>query len=315
MGKAWGEIMIARILPAVLAALLLEASAADPERSFRVHPVGYADPAAAEEMARAIVKGDGRVVLDEKHNRLLVFATAEEHLELEKMAAQFNVPPKNVRIEVQFAGGGRAVETGAGVGVQGGVVVDGGGVSHGGVVVSPRLEHRETRTTENAVQTLLVASGRSGALRVGESVPYVEWFMQRAVGWGLLQTAIRWQEVGSFLVVEPTVIGEGASATVRIRLTPELSGLVDGHPHRVRFAQAVTEVVAASGQTVRLGGVAQDKEFYSRFLIGMDRAGVRQSTDIWLTPTLVEPLAPPPAAVPPPPPVAAPRPSPGGSAR
>ena len=184
-GGTWAVRREAWRLPLLflLATGILAAAAADSARSFKVHSAGFADPAAVEQMARAIVKGDGRVVLDEKHNRLLVFATPEEHAELERMTATLNVPPKNVRIEVQFIGGGHAVESGAGVGVQGGVVIRDGDVARGGLVVTPHVEYRETRTTDNAAQTLMVSSGRSGSLRVGESVPYAEWFMQRALGW------------------------------------------------------------------------------------------------------------------------------------
>jgi type II secretory pathway component GspD/PulD (secretin) len=135
-------------------------------------------------------------------------------------------------------------------------------------------------------QTLLVASGRQASLRVGESVPYVDWFVDYGTRYGYLQQSINWKDVGASLIVEPVVIGEGPM--IRIRLTPELSGLVDGNVYRTSFSRVATEIVVQDGQTFQIGGLDKDEDFYSRFLIGFDRSGSRQALNITLTPRIVD---------------------------
>lgn len=277
------------LMAVVLAAGL---AAAGTNRVFKIHSLGFADAAAAEQTARSIVSPGGNVVLDVANNRLLVFATDAEHAELAKLSAELSAPPKVVRIEVRHSGGGRQTERGASLGASGGVGVSPSGGS-GTLRLNPTLTHTTTDTSDNTVQTLTVSSGRSATLHVGEDVPYVGWLVTRAMDWGLLQGVIQWQKVGAFLAVEPTVIGEGPQALIRVRLTPELSGIVDGNPYRVRYQRAATEVVVAPGQTIQVGGATQDREFYSRFLIGMSRGGDHHAVNIVLTPTIVEMAAPP----------------------
>lgn len=272
------------LLGVVLAAGI--AYAAETGRVFKVHSLGFTDGPTALEMAKSVVSPGGNVALDPANNRLLVFATPAEHEQLGALADQLSAPPPVVRIEVRHVGSGRETESTTAIETDGGVVIGEGGVS-GSVRIRPILTRRTTETQDNTAQILTVSSGRSAMLRVGEDVPYVEWLMSRAYGWGITQAGIAWQKVGAYLSVEPTVIGTGPQALIRVRLTPELSGLVDGNPYRVRYSQVATEVVVAPGQTLQIGGLNQDREFYSRFLIGQSRTGVRRSMTIELTPTLV----------------------------
>lgn len=283
---AYSGVMKARWMAFFFAVVCAEA---DPDRTFHAYPIGFGDPAAMETMARAIVKEGGAVTVDPEGRRLLVLGTAEEHRQLEALTRSAQTPPRQVRIEVQFSGAVRTTDQGASPGLSGAVVIDRSGAK-GGVALRPSVLRRTTEIQTGTRQSLLVSSGRSASLRVGESVPHLEWLMQCAAGWGYVAEArMRWQEVGAFLSIEPTVVGEGAQSVVRVRVVPELSGFVDGRPHRVRFLRASTEVVARSGETVRIGGLGQDRDFNARFLVGFDRNNVRESADILLTPTVVEP--------------------------
>ena len=85
--------------------------------------------------------------------------------------------------------------------------------------------------------------------------------------------------------MEPLVIGDGP--TIRVRLTPELRGLVNGNPYRTKFTTVATEVVVSDGVPFGLGGLKENKDFYSRFLVGVDRSGNRQTLDIELTAHIV----------------------------
>ncbi|MBU1692943.1 MAG: type II and III secretion system protein [Verrucomicrobia bacterium] len=276
--------MKALLIIALLSAVSLASLAQQDQNLFEVYPLGFADGRSAVEMVKAMVGSTGNVSLDEKNRRLLVFTTEEKHNEVANLMRKLNVAPKNVRIDVRFSGTSRRQDTGAGIGASGGMVRE-EGITRTRIRVSPRIENTTITTSSDVTQTLLVASGREGILRVGESVPYVDWLVDYGLQWGYLQQRISYRDVGSSLIVEPTVIGDGP--LVRIRLTPELSGLVDGNVYRTRFARVATEVTVQDGQTFQIGGLDKDSEFYSRFLIGFDRSGNRQALDITLTPHIV----------------------------
>lgn len=281
---------ITRFHPALCAAtLILAASAADPEegRFFRVHSLGFVEVDVAEAAAKTIVGEGGAVIPDRRNQRLLVRATEVEHQRLADTLAAVNRPPVNIRIDVDFDEAGESRRRGVALDARG-VYRSGGG---GGASVGIGLADRSSQFSDRARQTLVVASGREASLRVGERVPWLEWIETWGRQTGVFESRVNWQDVGAFLVVEPTLIGNGPN--IRIRLIPELSGRVGGQPHRVRFAAAASEIVARAGETVSLAGLSQANEFYSRFLVGFDAAGARRSLRISLTPTLLATPAPP----------------------
>ena len=262
----------------------LAAFAQQGQSHFEVYNLGFADARSSVEMVKAIVGPAGNVSLDEANRRLLVVATEDKHAEVANMLRRLNVPPKNVRIEVRFLGSSSQQNVGAGIGVSGEIVRD-EGITSTKIKVRPRIENTKTTASSDVTQMLLVASGREAMLRVGESVPYLDWFVDYGVRWGVLQQRIVWKDVGASLVVEPTVVGDGPM--IRVRLTPELSGLVDGNVYRTRFSRVATEVVVQDGQAFQIGGLDKDNEFYSRFLIGFDQSGEQQALNITLTPRIV----------------------------
>jgi hypothetical protein len=277
---------------AILLSLLLplRALASDPMR-FEVYPLGDADLDATLEAVRLFVGNEGHVAADTRQRRLLVATTAERHARIAELFQRLSGPPRNVLIEVQIRTAGRRQESEASLDASGDVAIGRDGLSFGKIRLSPRVAHRTATRAGGATQTLLVGSGREASLRVGESVPYLEWISDVGVRNGHLQTRLAWQQVGAFLVVQPTIIGDGP--TLRVRIAPELRGLVDGRPERVRFSALATEVVARDGEPIRLGAFGQHAEFYSRYLVGRGADGAAESLDIQLIPR-IQPLAAPP---------------------
>ena len=274
-----------RTLLCVLYAMLAVAAYAEPAPTrFEAYPLGFADEGAVLELVRGMVGEGGSVVSDPQGARLLVVTTDENHAKIAGLMQKLNVPPRNVRIEVRFQGA--AAEDRTAIGVSGeGEFRRTEGLSTTEIRIKPRLENTTMTSSSDTAQILMVASGREGVLRVGESVPYVEWLVDYGFRCGLLLERVAWQHVGSTLVVEPTVVGDGP--LVRIRLTPELSGLVGGRPERVRFANVATEVVVQDGQTFQVGGMDEHQDFYSRFLVGFDRGGSSRTLNISLTPRIM----------------------------
>lgn len=251
--------------------------------TFEVYPLGLSDGVSMEQMVKAVVGAEGTVTFDEKNRRLLVLATPEQHRQIAGMFTKTAVSPKNVRIEVVFSGGEIQTERGAGVGGQVGVVRE-EGITTTRWKVRPQVKDTRVETSSETRQQLLVSSGHEAMLRVGETVPYQTWLVDYGIAHGYIQQQIAWRDVGSFLVVQPTVIGDGPF--VRVRVTPELVGTVNGSSYRTRFASVATEVTVSDGETVTIGGDAKDTDFYSRFLIGATRSGGTRSLTITMTPRI-----------------------------
>lgn len=276
----------------LLGTLIAQADpAGQPAGTFEIYPLGLSDGPAMEQMVKAVAGPDATVTLDARNQRLLVLAPPERHQKIADLFAKSAVTPRNVRIEVVFSGGEIETERGASVTGRAEVerVDDVTGVKF---KIRPRVVDNAVDISTTTKQQLLVASGREGRLRIGESVPYQAWIMNYGVAHGVIQQQIAWQEVGSFLVVEPTVIGDGP--LVRVKITPELVGTVNGAPQTTRFAAAATEVTVADGEPVTIGGAAKDAEFYSRFLIGVSRAGSSRRLNITMTPHILAPGGSPP---------------------
>ncbi|MBP7275979.1 MAG: hypothetical protein KBA51_07230 [Kiritimatiellae bacterium] len=257
------------------------------EPSVRFYPVGVGDPAALVRMAHAMIGEDRPIVWDQAGRRIMALATADEHVRLSKLFQAAAAPPRNIRVDVWFDEHEEGSRTEAGVRGEGGVVLGSGG-AHGQLILRPNLQAQTDTRQRQTAQMLVTASGRAASLRVGEQVPYANWLIERAFHWQLTSVSTGWQEVGAFLWIEPELIGEGAQATIRIRITPEISGRAGGAPQRVRFTQLTTEVFARPGETVTLGSLGDDDEFAQKFLFGFSRERRSSGVIIRMTPTLLE---------------------------
>ena len=71
---------------------------------------------------------------------------------------------------------------------------------------------------------------------------------------------------------------------IAVRITPEVSAIVDGAVRRFRYAAAGTTVTVRSGETLNLGGMSETREFYRRFLVGADHSGAARRLRISITP-------------------------------
>ena len=258
--------------------------------SFEVYPVPFADLEPAERVIKAMVGPERMVIADERHRRIMVTATAEQHARIQEFLEKYNLPPRNIDVLVRFDEKSDEANLAAGVEGGGQMVIHNGDVDVTGVI-KPRLENRSSQSDAQTTQHILVANGRSASLRVGEEVPYLNWIMQRGWRWGVIESELNWQRVGAQLDVEVVILGSGPM--MKLRLVPVLSGLVEGKPHQLRFKEVATEVVVQSGQTVSLAGMDKDNDFYDHFLLGMSKGHSRSALNITLTPTIREPVTPP----------------------
>ncbi len=251
---------------------------------FKAYDIGFADASNTIEIVRTAIAPDGKVFFDPATRKLMVLAPDSRHSTVATLIQQLDVPPRNVSVTVRFLGKGDSRQSGASVSGTGGVVISGSG-TRSTFSVQPRLVRQMAETSSQTSQQLLVASGRQASLFIGEEVPYIEWLMEYGRHHRYFEERIAWQRVGASLVMEPVVIGNGPM--IRLRLTPELSGMVNNNPYRTRFANVATEVTVSDGVPFDLGGLTEKQDFYSRFLVGVDRSGARHTLHIELTARII----------------------------
>ena len=255
---------------------------AGPRTEMRVYDLGLTDVALAADAVRPLLSSEGRVYPDPAQHRLVVSDRPDVHARVAQALRTLNVTPRNIRIEVR----GRMDRTGRQRQVDASGTIAEGPVRVGvgqrpppttGVVVSG--QDSKSRTSVDAVQTLLVLSGGEAALTVAEQVPHAQWLQTWGVSHGLWAQNIVWQEVGTSMVVSPRALGNG---TILVRLTPRFDYRAGGTSQTVDVSELSTEVVVRDGEEIDLGGVPfRDESFRERFLAGVDESG--QTTQVSMT--------------------------------
>lgn len=268
------------LLASLTASLLLPAVSADGSGSGRVSKVyrlGVADPRVAHELAEGLVSREGRVVLDEGHNTLIVLDFSEGQAAVAEALQGLQAPLANVRVEARIVDH----ETG-----------EEAWVSASGqlLLTVPELAGRSDIVFEvggerigkkrSSSQFVVVASGAEASIAVGREIPYQQWFVLYGKRHGVAAAEVKWKEVGSRLAVFPTVIDGGRK--VRLRVMPEISYRKGRKREEIVFSGAATELTLADGEEVRIGGSEENEEFYRRFLAGYDRQRRVRRVDIFV---------------------------------
>jgi type II secretory pathway component GspD/PulD (secretin) len=271
-------------MKSTLLVVLCAAAVYAQETTLKLYPVRYSDPEMIAAAVPVMMPSTNGLTIQAADGRLAVRGTAGQHAVVEQMLHELDRAPRNVQINVQFARSGQMSSREAGIRPHGPVIIRDGNI-HGSF--EGRFSHQSSTSSENTTQMLVAMDGRSATLQVGETVPYLAWLTE--YGWRhgyIRETRIEWRDVGSYLAVEPEIIGDGPM--IRIRLTPTLSGqLADGRDQTIQFTELATEVVARDGQTMSIGGFSKDSEFSSKFLIGRSGGSESAVTDITLTPKIL----------------------------
>lgn len=261
-----------------------------PETAFETYALGLNDHSGIQETVEKLVGKDGQVIYFKDGNELIVSTTYDKHKVIaalvkglsEKAAAR--VAP-NIRIDVDF------IETTSEKRFGGGVRRDDVRVTRKGrsthFKFSPSVRGQSSTGSMNARQTIVVRSGGTARLRVGEEVPYYEWLIEFGLANQYIEQKFEMREVGASLLVEPTLIGNGP--LIQVRLVPEMSGLVNGQVNRIRYKNVATDVTIRSGSSITIGGLSRNKQFYKRFLAGAEGGGLTSGLNITLSARIVSP--------------------------
>ena len=256
---------------------------AEEEMTLQTYTVSYANPEEIAIITPLMMPSTNGLVIKAIDRKLIVNGTAAQHMLVKELIRDLDAPPKNIQINVHFDTTGASRQSEFGIRPKGPIVIRDGDIEGS---FESRFSSRSSTLSESTTQMLVAMDGQSATLRVGESVPYISWLTEYGHRHGYIrEVEIKWQEVGSFLAVEPTIVSPGI---VRVRLIPELSGrLKNGDRHSVQFTHLATEVTAADGQTISIGGFSEDKDFSSRFLVESAPGGQSINTTITLTPKIL----------------------------
>lgn len=131
----------------------------------------------------------------------------------------------------------------------------------------------------------VVEDGREGRLVVATEVPYpqVAVLQDYATGRGYLAAGVQFQQVGTSLVVRPSVLPDGS---IRVRLTPHISYLTATGGGDVEFTEASTELVVPSGRPIALAGVGQRLDAVTRQILGFSASQSAARTALTLVVTV-----------------------------
>lgn len=261
---------------------------------------------------------DIRLVVDERSNSLIIESDGEKYRELLPLIKRLDVMPKQVMLEVviaevqlsgafeqgiEFALTNRFSNSTRGNGLLSGAS---GTLNYilRGADGNLTLNFLETNTNVDILSrpSIVVRDGVSATMNAGDSVPTVGKIVTDPTTGS--QQSIEYRKTGIQLTVTPTINAQGVvimEITQTTSNTADGSSTVDGAPIFTERT-ITTEAVAASGQTVVLGGLIRENKttndnsvpFFSDLpILGKLFEGKKRSKDkvelvVMVTPKVIE---------------------------
>lgn len=270
-----------KTLTLILSILLISSAAIAASMSYKTYYCQDAEEAKA--LLSASLQRDVAIIPFKATRKIFVLATVEEHQMIAPFMKQLSAPRANIKVEVEFIGSNSASAVRGSVYAKTPVTYSNGKLDSDFDV---RLNAGSLNGAQKTRQTLTVRDGGEARLFVGESVPQYDWLISYGKRWGYAHANVEWKNVGAYLIVKPKMITD---EYIKVSIIPELSGTVNGKSERIRYQRMETEVTVENGQTIRLGGLRKDNDFYARFLKGRASLDGSSTLDIKLTPTLLQP--------------------------
>jgi type II secretory pathway component GspD/PulD (secretin) len=270
------------LFSALLAFFTITASAQ--ETYFHTYQLKTAQSSEATEAAQMIIGNRGKVIHYAPENQLIISATSNGHHQVEALLKEFNRPTPNIRLDVTIAQASSHTEQGFGVtgSVKVGVIRSGSAKRY---KIRPRVTDTVTTSDSITRQTILIQSGRMGRISIGQEVPFQQWLIEAGQSWGYIENNIVMEKIGASLVAYPRAMAGGI---ISVKLVPEIRALTGKNTKRIQFTRVATTVTVQDGQTITLGSFGQHRDFYEKFLVGMNHSGQTQSMQITLTPHIAK---------------------------
>jgi type II secretory pathway component GspD/PulD (secretin) len=271
---------------ASLLGLSLWTAHAEEAQKLVLYPLSNASTQDIVEVVRMLTGPEGKIFYDRAGSRLGVWTTPEKQSQVAELMKELNVPPMNVKLDIVFNKVSRKSTQRASIEGDVDVKVEKDGTKTK-YKIKPRVENMVSSGDGVTRQMLMVRNGGEARMMVGEEVPFAEWIVQLGRDWGYITQEFETRNVGASLVLHAQVIGTGPA--IALTLTPELSNLVDGKANRIAFTRVATALTVQEGQPFTIGGLAENQEFYDRFLVGIGHQATEGSVQITGTAWIMKP--------------------------
>ncbi len=199
-------------------------------------------------------------------NHLFIRAAPDRMQAIEQVIATLDVTRKNVRITVSHTNASQTQGRGAGVSgrVRSGDVEiqtsrDGFDSTRDGLRVD--IDDRQGSTLSSGTEFVTVMDGERAFIRVGQSVPYTQQWVQITRRYITTAQTTAFQDITTGFAVRPRYIGD----QVELEITPRIASLSRGNV--IDFEELSTIVRVVPGQWFDVGGNMQSRDDVSRAIL------------------------------------------------
>jgi type II secretory pathway component GspD/PulD (secretin) len=206
-------------------------------------------------------------------NHLFIRAAPERMQAIEQVIATLDVTRKNVRITVSHTDTSQTQGSRAGVSgrVQAGdVEIQTSQGAYNSVPDGVRLDidNRQSSNVRSGTEFVTVMDGERAFIRVGQSVPYTQQWVQLTRQYISAGQTTTFQDITTGFAVRPRYIGD----QVELEITPRIASLNRGNV--IDFEELSTIIRVTPGQWFDVGGSMQSRDDVSRAILSQrERSG------------------------------------------
>lgn len=266
--------------PAVQRSIVVTRPATDGMR-YKLIPLETLQFQVVDSVCRPWLSTGGILTYEAPRNAILVYDREEVITKIIKFVKDVDAPPVNVLVEVEYSGSSAKASDA--------LRVTGGRNS----AIKLDAARRGGRGGSYNSMSVLAGNRLPATLWAGKTVVDPTWLQEqrlypfnvvvvagRQIFIGELGTDIRWADVGSKLMVQPSY--DEFTGNVTVELFPVLSFLDGkGRERAVKVESLSTKVVVKEGQRVSIGGLVSAKAGdYSRILSGRQTFAVGSSSEV-----------------------------------
>jgi len=208
-------------------------------------------------------------------NNLLIRATPEQMSMIEQVVSTLDVERRNLRITISHDN--HQQSEGSRVGVTGGTRIGNVDVqlprgAQDGVQLD--VGQRQRSISRRGSEFVSVMDGERAFIRVGQSVPYTQQWVQYSQRYLNVQTSTQFQEITTGFAVRPRSIGN----KVELEITPRIARL--NSMQYIDFEELTTVVRVSPGEWFDLGGTMQNRDEVSRAILSRQADNSTQSSTL-----------------------------------
>jgi len=223
------------------------------EMSHKVFRISNCKAESMVPVAQLYLSPGGKIVVDERTNALIVKDYPENLAQIEAILKDTDVPTPQVVVNVKFLGNEKSSTTG---------IYAGAKKTKNGWVIAAQPNISGSDSSISTSMKLMIMSGSDGFIKMGEQIPYTQWFYQYCLGRGYIGQAVVFKEVSTGFFVSPQVMEDH----IVVSIAPGIYYHDGKNRNMIRFVECQTTVSVKDGQTVVIG-VGNTKEESTNLLI------------------------------------------------